>query len=366
MLPANGRHRRARTPLVTVGLVAAGAGRHRRPRPARALSATAGAVAVGAFAAAAHGGGAATQPPTRTLARVDPPPFTATPLLVPLDLTVHRGGGRILPAATAGSRVAPLTVSADARAIPPRVLAAYVAAAAAADRRVATCGLGWQLLAAIGYVESGDARRGGSLRAGWDGVARPPILGPVLDGGPGFAIVPDTDHGRLDGDPRWDRAVGPMQMLPSTWARYGVDANHDGVANPQDIDDATLAAADYLCAAATGLDQPPGMIRAVYSYNHSFDYVRTVLTIAADYLRVDPPALAIDPLPADPPVPASPAAAPTHVVPSPSPSPTRSATPLPSASPASSPTATPTPTAPPATASAAPATPSVSPSASAT
>ena len=61
------------------------------------------------------------------------------------------------------------------------------------------------------------------------------------------AAIPDTDNGRWDGDKVWDRAVGPMQFIPATWQGAGRDGDGDGVANPNDIDDAALAAADYLC-----------------------------------------------------------------------------------------------------------------------
>ncbi|MBO0517868.1 lytic transglycosylase, partial [Streptomyces beijiangensis] len=86
------------------------------------------------------------------------------------------------------------------------------------------CHLPWQLLAAIGKVESGQAR-GGRVDAG--GTTLSPILGPVLNG-VGFANISDTDHGQYDGDSTHDRAVGPMQFIPSTWKTWGQDANGDG------------------------------------------------------------------------------------------------------------------------------------------
>ena len=78
------------------------------------------------------------------------------------------------------------------------------------------------------------------LRA--DGEVRPAILGPVLDGSDGNAAITDTDRGRYDGDTRWDRAVGPMQFIPSTWASWGRDGNGDGTLDPENIFDAALAA----------------------------------------------------------------------------------------------------------------------------
>jgi hypothetical protein len=129
------------------------------------------------------------------------------------------------------------------------------------------------LLAAIGQVESGSLA-GRSIDSGHRAV--PPVLGPVLDGG-SFAAIPDTDHGRLDGNSRWDRAVGPMQFIPGTWAAYGVDADRDGRADPQDVFDAAAAAGAYLCAGGRNLALASGVRSAVLAYNHSVSYLSTVL-----------------------------------------------------------------------------------------
>jgi membrane-bound lytic murein transglycosylase B len=182
--------------------------------------------------------------------------------------------------------------------IPPVAAGAYVRAA----RHVASvdpgCGLKWWLVAGIGFVESGHAASGGSHTPGWNGVARPPILGPVLDGSGGFAAIRDTDRGRYDGDTRWDRAVGPMQFLPSTWGTWGRAA--DGkTGNPQDIVAAADATARYLCASGGDLSTPRGMALAVFSYNHSFDYVRLVMSVGARYAGIDPATLGVNQLPTD-------------------------------------------------------------------
>ena len=148
--------------------------------------------------------------------------------------------------------------------------ASYVAAAKGAPT---ACHIPVTLVAAIGEVESASLR-GRSLDARHDVV--PPVIGPALSGN-GFAAVGDTDGGRLDGDPVWDRAVGPMQFIPGTWRVWGSDGNGDGVADPQNIEDATLSAARYLCSGGRDLSRAGDLARAVLSYNGSQRYLATVI-----------------------------------------------------------------------------------------
>ncbi|MGW7369115.1 lytic transglycosylase domain-containing protein, partial [Streptomyces sp. NPDC054841] len=168
-----------------------------------------------------------------------------------------------------------------AGALPATVLAAYRRAESTLAARAPGCALRWQLLAAIGQVESGQARGG---RVAPDGTARPPILGPRLDGN-GFAVIGDTDGGRYDGDTLYDRAVGPMQFIPSTWAVWGADGNGDGAADPQNVHDAALAAGRYLCAGGRDLSDPYDLDRAILGYNHSTAYLRTVRAWFAYFLE---------------------------------------------------------------------------------
>lgn len=151
------------------------------------------------------------------------------------------------------------------------IWAAYTSAAA----KEGSCHLPVMLLAAIGEVESATLR-GRTLDARHDAV--PPVVGPALSGG-SFAAIADTDHGAWDGDPVWDHAVGPMQFIPATWRLWGADGNGDGVKDPQNIEDAALAAAGYLCAGGRDLSRPADLQAAVLSYNHSAQYVATVLGI---------------------------------------------------------------------------------------
>ncbi|MFB6813813.1 lytic murein transglycosylase [Streptomyces sp. NPDC056347] len=165
----------------------------------------------------------------------------------------------------------PVTGTAES-GIPASVLAAYKKAEQALRTGDAACRLPWQLLAAIGKVESGHARGG---RVDASGTTFSPILGPVLDGR-GFAMIKDTDNGAYDGDSTHDRAVGPMQFIPSTWATWGQDGNGDGRKDPNNVYDAALAAGHYLCAGSRDLSTAADLDRAVLSYNHSDAYLRTV------------------------------------------------------------------------------------------
>jgi hypothetical protein len=99
--------------------------------------------------------------------------------------------------------------------------------------------------------------------------------------------VHDTDGGQLDHDTVFDRAVGPMQFIPSTWQVVKVDADGDNKRDPQDIDDASLATAVYLCSGTDNLGTRKGQEAAVYRYNHSQSYVNLVLRIMEAYSSGD-------------------------------------------------------------------------------
>lgn len=264
--------------------------------------------------------------------------------------------------------------------IPARAVQAYQAAATS----MAGCGIPWSLVAAIGRVESDHGRFAGATLLA-DGRSDPPIVGIPLDGRPGVAQIGDTDSGRYDGDTTHDRAVGPMQFIPGTWALFASDGDHDGKADPFDLDDAAAAAAKYLCQAGGDLSTAAGQQDAVYSYNRSDSYVSLVLALSAEYAggapvddspapggtprslppittpklppgSVGPPPAATTPPPATSPrpkpKPATPAPttgrpSPSSTAPSPSssaPSPTTSPTTSPSPTTTPSPTATPSPT----------------------
>src|SRR4051812_34290486 len=138
-----------------------------------------------------------------------------------------------------------------ANGIPNVALNAYRVAAARMASAEPSCGIDWSLLAGIGRVETNHARfRGAVLNS--DGTSTPRIMGPPLNGIQ-FAFIRDTDGGSWDGDSSYDRAVGPMQFIPATWRAYGVDGDGNGTADPFNINDASLGAANYLCRSGGNL-----------------------------------------------------------------------------------------------------------------
>jgi hypothetical protein len=234
------------------------------------------------------------------------------------------------------------------------VLEAYRLAADRLAREDPSCGLRWQILAGIGKIESGHAN-GGRVTAAGDAVPR--ILGPILNGVGPVAAISDHDGGQWDGSTEWDRAVGPMQFIPGTWAGFGVDGSGDGVADPNNVFDATVAAGHYLCAGDADLKTADGLMQALLRYNHSAAYVAHVLrwihaydsgkAVPADDAKPGDPTASQTPS-QDPTAKPTPSWTPTPVptatpTPTPTPTPTSAATPSPSFTPSPSPTATPTP-----------------------
>ncbi|MGP4103516.1 lytic transglycosylase domain-containing protein [Nonomuraea sp. KM90] len=106
-------------------------------------------------------------------------------------------------------------------------------------------GLSWTVLAAIGQVESSHGRNNGPSSAG---------------------------------------ALGPMQFMPATWKHYGVDGDGDGKKDIWSPYDAVPGAANYLCANKAG-QGGERLRKAIWFYNHSWDYVNKVMGIAEAYAR---------------------------------------------------------------------------------
>lgn len=144
-----------------------------------------------------------------------------------------------------------------------------------------SCGMYWTLLAGIGQVESNHANGG---RADDHGNLFEPVIGLPLNGSlPGQAVITDTDGGVLDGDTVYDRAVGPMQFIPTTWNHYAGDGNGDGFADPQNLYDSTLTTARYLCDGGLDMHNLAHASKAVHRYNQSMAYVANVLAWSGAY-----------------------------------------------------------------------------------
>jgi membrane-bound lytic murein transglycosylase B len=168
--------------------------------------------------------------------------------------------------------------SPGALGIPEIALAAYRNAEQKMAVEAPGCGVSWNLLAGIGRIESGHAG-GGAVDA--RGTAVVPIYGPALDGTlPGNEVIIQSSVGNRV---TYARAMGPMQFLPGTWARYASDGKGDGVADPQNLFDSTLAAARYLCTGGLNLSDPAQVMAAILRYNNSMPYAQNVLGWAAAY-----------------------------------------------------------------------------------
>ncbi|MBQ0903968.1 lytic transglycosylase domain-containing protein [Micromonospora sp. U21] len=168
--------------------------------------------------------------------------------------------------------------------VPPAAMQAYGYAELVLAQTNRSCALSWTTLAAIGQVESGHGAANGA-RLGQDGKALPQIIGLPLDGRDGRMRIIDTDRGLLDQDTSFDRAIGPMQFIPTTWQEIGADADNDGVKDPHDLDDAALAAGNYLCKNNRNLSIPGDWWNAILSYNDVRRYAQDVYDTANRYGR---------------------------------------------------------------------------------
>jgi membrane-bound lytic murein transglycosylase B len=162
--------------------------------------------------------------------------------------------------------------------IPAMALNAYRNAETMMAGAYPACGISWNLLAGIGRIESMHAN-GGATDA--RGTPIQPIYGPALDGtlAGNEVIVQSVQAGRVT----FARAMGPMQFLPGTWARYASDGDGDGKADVQNLYDSTLAAARYLCSGGLNLRDPSQVMAAILRYNNSTAYAQNVLGWAAAY-----------------------------------------------------------------------------------
>lgn len=182
----------------------------------------------------------------------------------------------VLPplAVPAGHPLGAAAGSGASTGIPATVLDAYRRAEGSLGRANPGCHLTWALLAGIGKIESNHARHGDVDARGT--MVRP-VYGPALDGSPGFARMVDARSGQ------WARAAGPMQFIPATWQKWGVDGSGDGQADVQNVYDSAESAGRYLCAADRDLNTGAGLRSAILSYNNSEDYLNKVMAWMRTY-----------------------------------------------------------------------------------
>jgi membrane-bound lytic murein transglycosylase B len=228
------------------------------------------------FADAAPSGPANPTPSADAGAYPQVPPALGATGSTPHDTTldpqlIHDAGNPAALAASLGPRA---NVPSGPLGIPGVVLDAYLKAQQVLGTQEPNCRLPWWLLAGIGKIESGQAENG---EVDQQGNTLRPILGPELNGQHGYAALPAILGGRWTGDTVWQRAVGPMQFLPSTWLEWG------GGGNPNNVYDAAVAAGKYLCNGGRDLSNPVQQAAAVFSYNHSDSYVKIVLIWANAY-----------------------------------------------------------------------------------
>ena len=198
----------------------------------------------------------------------------------PLVVAVERPkiGFHIAEAAASAPPPTLVVYTPGALGIPTVALTAY----RNAERMLASsepgCGISWDLLAGIGASSRATPRRRHRC---------PRHRGPAdlrTDPGRHTARQRGGRAERAPGRVSYARAMGPMQFLPGTWARYASDGDGDGTADPQNLYDATLAAARYLCSGGLNLRDQPQVLASILRYNNSMPYAQNVLGWAAAYV----------------------------------------------------------------------------------
>lgn len=261
-------------------------GRHNKKTDSKArrnsVIAIAGLVPAG-LVTTANATGAPVSIPLLTAAEASP--LTETPTAEPVHKDITPEPAAATPAVAIAHEPAPEPVLEPLPDGPLGIPAVNYDAYRAAERVLAErdpgCGISWMQVAGVGRVESSHANGG---KADEKGDLIDPIIGLPLDGSlPGQAVIMDTDGGALDGDTVYDRAVGPTQFIPTTWAHYGTDGNGDGIADPQNLYDAAASTATYLCDGGTDMRDITSATKAILRYNNSMAYVANVTAWSLAY-----------------------------------------------------------------------------------
>lgn len=233
------------------------------------------------WAAVSFGGGALSSSPVASIEQ--PAPLLPEPATQAAPAPPNGDQATTQGAAPGGVDPTWVTRTAQAAGIPEAAVRAYANAQLRLAAEQPQCRLGWNTLAGLGWVESHHGTIGGRTLLA-DGTSSTPILGPELNGAGKVAAIRATpESSAWHGNPTWEHAVGPLQFLHSSWERWGADGDSDGQADPRDLDDAAVAAGRYLCADRHDLSTSTDWSKAVFSYNHSADYVRDVAAAANTY-----------------------------------------------------------------------------------
>lgn len=218
-------------------------------------------------------------------ARTPLPDGTQVPAVAitePASIPVAGTLGNAVPVAKADQVIAEATTS----GIPAPALAAYQRAAQTVSQADKRCNLPWALLAAIGRAESDHGQYDQNVLND-HGESRPGVFGPTLNGTDGTPLVEDSDSGKIDQDGVYDRGVGAMQIVPTTWRIIKVDGDGDGKSDPQNVNDAALGAAVYLCSGEANLGTRADKEAALFRYHPERNYVNLVLRVMEAYQTGD-------------------------------------------------------------------------------
>jgi membrane-bound lytic murein transglycosylase B len=85
----------------------------------------------------------------------------------------------------------------------------------------------------------------------------------------------------------WAGAFGIAQFIPSSYRKYAVDGNNDGIIDLFDFTDAFASIANYLRAHGWEKNNSEKNWQAVYAYNHCDEYVKAIFAYAKS-LKIDP------------------------------------------------------------------------------
>ena len=149
----------------------------------------------------------------------------------------------------------------------------------------AAYGVGREVLVAILRIETNFGRFVGNVpifnslltmalienrRSDWAGEE----LGHLLQ----FCREQNKDPHSIKGS--WAGAFGLPQFIPSSYVKYAVDGNDDGIVDLYNLTDALASMANYLKSFGWSLKDPAKKKEALYAYNRCENYVQAVLSYA--------------------------------------------------------------------------------------